>query len=189
MSASTKNPGPSLPAALVARIAVGDERALAALYDAYGHVAYALALAITRAPASAELVVVEAFGEAWRAASAFDGKRTSVLAWLTAIVRKTALRLRTTSGSPVADVGTGSGEIWGKSGGLVGDAVRALSSEQQRAIELSYYRGLTVGQIAAQLGEPETGARELLRSALDQLRAALGPEASAAFDERVVTSA
>ena len=84
MSASTKNPGPSLPAALVARIAVGDERALAALYDAYGHVAYALALAITRAPASAERVVVEAFGEAWRAASAFDGKRTSVLAWLTA---------------------------------------------------------------------------------------------------------
>ena len=193
MTASTQNPAPSHPVALVARMAAGNERALAALYDAYGHVAYALALAITRAQPSAERVVSQAFAEAWRSASSFDGGRNSVLAWLTAIVRKTALRTKAAGdreGSAAVNVVTaGTSEIWEKRQGPVGDAVRALSSEQRQVIELSYYRGLTVGEIAAKLGEPESGARELLRSAMHELRAALGPNASAAFDERVVTRA
>ena len=39
---------------LVAGLVVGDDRALGALYDAYGHVAYGLALAITGVQTSAE---------------------------------------------------------------------------------------------------------------------------------------
>ena len=79
------------PSTLVIRMAGGDDGALASLYDAYGHVVYALALAITGAEPVAESVVSQAFGEAWRSASAFD-VRSSVLAWLTAIVRRMALR-------------------------------------------------------------------------------------------------
>ena len=73
--------------------------------------------------------------------------------------------------------------------GPIGNAVGSLSSEKQRVIELSYYRGLTVAEIAAQLGKPESGARELLRSAMQELRTALGSDAGVAFDERVVTRA
>ena len=189
MSASKSTPPATAPA-LVARMAAGDERALASLYDAYGHVAYALAFAITRAQAAAEAVVSQAFAEAWRSAASFDAAGHSVLAWLTAIVRRIALRAVPASERPGHDTRIGTGddrEIWAKSGLPVGDAVLSLSADQRRVIELSYYRGLTVGEIAAQLGEPESGARELLRSAMQQLRAALGPDASAAFEERVVT--
>lgn len=73
-------------------MAVGDERALGALYDAYGQVAYALAHAMTGSAPSAEAVVSAAFADAWRSASTFNAARTSALAWLTAIVRRTALR-------------------------------------------------------------------------------------------------
>ena len=174
------------PSALVARMAAGDEHALAALYDAYGNVAYALAFAITRAQEAAEAAVSRAFAEAWRSASSFDGTRSSVLAWLTAIVRGTALR---TKPMPLPQPEPDDRKVWTTGVGPIGNAVGSLSSEKQRVIELSYYRGLTVAEIAAQLGKPESGARELLRSAMQELRTALGSDAGVAFDERVVTRA
>lgn len=171
-------------------MAAGDDGALASLYDAYGHVAYALALAITGAEPVAESVVSQAFGEAWRSASSFDGQG-SVLSWLTAIVRRIALRAApaasaSSDGRPdVADSRHGPATT----AYPVRDALRSLSTVQRRVVELSYYRGLTVSEIAAQLGEPESRARELLRSAMQELRSALGPAASATFDERVITRA
>ena len=189
MKASPTNQSPAMRSTIVTRMASGDERALAALYDAYGHVSYALALAITGAQSTAESVVSEAFAEAWRSATSFDVGRTSVLAWLTAIVRRAALRATSDGRGRGANVERDNSQFWARSAYPVSDAVRALSSAQRQAIELSYYRGLSVREIAKQLGEPESSARELLRSAMHELRQALGPDASAAFDERVVTRA
>ena len=176
------------PSALVAGMAAGDDRALGALYDVYGHTAYALAFAITGVEATAESVVSQAFAEAWRSASSFHASGSSVLAWLTAIVRRVALRV----GHPEActpkkwtgdRVGTGS--VVPSS--PVGRALHGLSAAQRQVLELSDYCGLTVGEIASQLGEPESGTRELLRSAMQELRSALA--GSAAFDEHVVRRA
>ena len=177
------------PSALVARMVAGDDRALGALYDAYGHVAYGLAFAITDDQASAESAVSDAFAEAWRSASSFDAGRTSVLAWLTTIVRRTALRTsrkRRQQFRTHEQTGDGAMALTGTQTPMR-DALRALTASQRRVIELSYYRGLTLGEIAQQLGEPETGARELLRSAMHELRAALS--AGAAFEDHVVTRA
>jgi RNA polymerase sigma-70 factor (ECF subfamily) len=167
---------------------VGDDRALGALYDAYGHVAYGLAYAITADQASAESVVSEAFAEAWRSASLFDSSQTSVLAWLTTIVRRIALR----RGEYRARLGVGesNGAVVAALAGApapMREALRALTAPQRRVIELSYYRGLTVGEIAHHLGEPESGARELLRSAMHELRAALA--GGGVFEDQVVTRA
>ena len=178
-------------------MAEGDDHALAALYDAYGHVSYALAFAIIGAQSAAEVVVSQAFAEAWRSAPSFDASQTSVLAWLTSIVRRIALRVgRAKPASPDADKAdgadgaTGSRQAWSTGVSPVGDALRSLSAAQRRVVELSYYRGLTVGEIAAQLGEPEGGARELLRSAMQELRSALGLAGrGAVFDEHVVRRA
>jgi RNA polymerase sigma-70 factor (ECF subfamily) len=182
------------PSAFVAGMAAGDDRALGALYDAYGHVAYGLAFAITGAQATAEAAVLQAFTEAWRSASSFDASRTSVLTWLTSIVRRVALGVA----GPVALAATGNSGDRGDRGadgraGMttsstpVGQALRALSAVQQQVIELSYYRGLTVGEIAAQLGEPESSVRELLRSAMQELRSALA--GGVAFEDHTVTRA
>jgi len=175
---------------LVAGLVAGDDRALGALYDAYGHVAYALALAITGAQTSAEAVVADAFAEAWRTASSFDATRTSVLAWLAAIVRRKALGMRKNG-----DLLLAKSKNNGGSGGLrsiaaataVGTALRTLTASQREAIELSYYRGFTVGEIATHLGEPESGARDLLRSAMQELRGSLAGGAN--FEDQVVSRA
>ena len=183
---------PVAPSTLVARMAAGDDRALGELYDVYGHVAYALAVAISGSQVDAETVVTQAFAEAWRSASSFDLGRTSVLAWVTSIVRRTALRVRrgpAGSNEQRARSGAAPQPVWSSAGCPVGEAVRSLTAVQQQVIELSYYRGLTVRQIAAQLGEPESGARELLRSAMQELRTALGAGRDARFDEHAMTRA
>src|SRR3989449_3035863 len=74
-------------------MAVGDERALTALYDRHGSASYALALAIVGERADAEEVVADAFGQAWRTAAQFDPSRGSVAAWLATITRTRALDL------------------------------------------------------------------------------------------------
>lgn len=170
-------------------MATGDDCALGELYDAYGHVAYALAFAIIGVQSAAEVVVSQAFAEAWRSASSFDARRASVLAWLTSIVRRIALRVGRAA-SPGAEKRIGTDVINGtpKHSCAMTDALRSLTLTQRRAIELSYYRGLTIGEIAAQLGQPESGARELLRSAMHQLRGAVGPDCPN-LDDHVVTRA
>src|SRR5262245_48030306 len=167
MSSGIRHTSSPSQATIVARMVAGDDNALGALYDAFGSVAYALALAITGTPESAERVVSDAFAEAWRSASSYDSTQSSVVAWLTSIVRRCALRrndqkrprslakFRDTKPTPVSE------------------ALRSLTGVQREVIELSYYRGLTVGQIAAHLGQPESGTRELLRAAMQQLRSAL----------------
>jgi RNA polymerase sigma-70 factor (ECF subfamily) len=177
------------PSALVAGMAAGDDRALGALYDAYGHTAYALAFAITGAQATAESVVSQAFAEAWRSASAFNASGTSVLAWLTSIVRRTALQARgpETRASRVSSGDRVASAVSISMTSAAGHALQRLSAAQRQVLELSYYRGLTVGEIAAQLGEPESGTRELLRSAMQELRSALAR--GAISDEPVVTRA
>lgn len=171
-------------------MAAGDDRALGALYDAYGHVAYGLAFAITGAQMSAESVVAESFAEAWRTAASFDASQTSALAWFTSIVRRNALGLRKNESQAVVRSTKSGGDRGVRLTNAptpVGQALNTLTASQREVIELSYFRGLTVGQIAAHLGEPETGARELLRSAMQELRATLS--GSASFEEHVVTRA
>ena len=59
-------------AELLARMAAGDEAALAAFYDATVAKVYGLALRIVGTPAAAEEVVVDTYHQAWREARRFD---------------------------------------------------------------------------------------------------------------------
>jgi RNA polymerase sigma-70 factor (ECF subfamily) len=185
MNAVSNSASSPLATTIVARMVAGDDRALGALFDAFGSVAYALALAITRAPDAAESVVSEAFAEAWRTASSYDSRRASVAAWLTSIVRRIALR--TGTGKPVQRTSAGLICYAESETTVVGEALRSLTEVQREVVELSYYRGMTVRQIAAHLGKPESGARELLRSAMQQLRSALS--SAAALEDPLVTRA
>ena len=171
-------PSPASPSdarRIVAAIAAGDEHALGALYDAYGTVAYGLAFAITGAPAAAEKAVAVAFADAWRGAGTFDASSGGVLAWLTTLVRRAALG-STSAEDRARPRGTGL-VLSAESNTPVSRALRTLTEPQRRVLELSYFRGLSIREISAQLGEPESGARELLRSAMTALRSALSPDA------------
>lgn len=195
-SAMTTEPNTPAPdRQLVERMAGGEDRALGDLYDRYGKTLYALALAIVREPADADEVVMDAFGQAWRQAGAFDPARGSVGAWLATIARSRALDLVRARGrrarayeraaylsddgvaTPLAPPGPDPG--WrvehNEARQLVGRALATLPESQRVAIQLAYFEGLSQTEIAERLAEPLGTIKTRMRAGMEKLRGLLTP--------------
>jgi RNA polymerase sigma-70 factor (ECF subfamily) len=180
---------------------------LAALYDRYASIAYGLAYAIVRRQKEAEDAVATSFRWVWREAARFDASRGSVAAWLTPTVRREALAIRaewerrpavrvegesdvarfteTRAVAPRADDGVaGPAPLRAE----VALALGGLSALERRAIELAFFRGLALHEIASQLEEQEYSIGTQLRSAMEHLRVALSGGA-ALNQEQPVTRA
>jgi RNA polymerase sigma-70 factor (ECF subfamily) len=180
--------------ALLGQVALGEERALAALYDRYSGPLYAVAYRITGERADAEEVVLESFMQAWRDATRFRSEKGSVAAWLTMICRSRALdlvrargrRSRVVDSAVSADPTTtpAMGGVDPTPSEMVSDRERAqrvtealatLSPPQRQAIELAYYEGLSQSEMAERLGEPLGTIKTRVRQAMQKLRDALRP--------------
>ena len=134
---------------------------------------------------AAEDVVQEAFVAVWRKASTFDSKRGQLRPWLLRIVRNRAIdRLRTMATrrelrSSIDDAGLfvedAASELVEAEGDreqlrrLLGD----LPEGQRRAIELSYFGGLTQPEVAVALGLPVGTVKGRQRLGLEKMRLAL----------------
>src|SRR5579862_1681464 len=77
--------------ALVAAIRSGDEAAMAALYDRYSSIVYAVALRVLQDTGAAEDVLQDIFMQLWRKPAAFDASRGNMAAWLAVISRNRAI--------------------------------------------------------------------------------------------------
>jgi RNA polymerase sigma-70 factor (ECF subfamily) len=186
---------PAPDAQLVRRMAAGEDAALGDLYDRYGKMVYALALAIVREPADAEEVVVDAFGQAWRQAASFDAARGSAAAWLATIARSRALDTIRARGrrarahersallsdeglaAPVAAAGADPSRRVERTEArrLVSQALAALPGPQRAAIELAYFEGLSHSEIAERLAEPLGTVKTRIRTGMEKLRSLLSP--------------
>jgi RNA polymerase sigma-70 factor, ECF subfamily len=182
-------------AALVARAATGDERALGELYDRYGAMAFSLACAIVGERADAEEVVADTFAQVWRSAAGFDPARGSVAAWVATIARSRALdlvrsRRRRARVLEEAAVVTDEGEAlvlapslepadrnaeMTETSVLVRRSLADLPAPQRRVIELAYFGGLSQSEIATQLSEPLGTVKTRMRAGMEKLRQALRP--------------
>ena len=178
-------------ARLVARLAEGDEGALAALYDRYSRPAYSLARRVCVDELLAEDVVQEVFLTVWRDPSKFSPDRGAFSSWLLTLVhhkavdavrregvhrrRQVAVDDETTDRlapeSPGADLDA--------IGAVVADhvkaALRELPVEQRTAMMLAYYGGYTQREVAALVGVPLGTVKSRMFAAANRLRAALGP--------------
>jgi RNA polymerase sigma-70 factor (ECF subfamily) len=192
-------PKPAAPSSqadrdLLVRAADGDQQAIAALYDRYGGVLYAVAYRVARQRADAEDAVVEAFTQAWRDASRFEASRGSVAGWLTMIARSRALdivRARTrrdritasaSSREPEASLAMGSSPADPAASydtterkRQVQAALETLSPPQRQAIELAFFEGLSQSEIAQRLEEPLGTIKTRVRLGMQKLRESLRP--------------
>lgn len=182
MTAPTRE---GLDSALVERMMAGDESALAALYDRYAGMLYAMLVRILKDTHAAEEVLQDLFLQLWRNAVQFDASRGSLPAWLLVIGRNRALsRLRSRSRREIfpGDTEGFSIEAVPSPGNLEDDAARSqlierlrgamatLPPEQREAVELAYFEGMTQTEIARRTGSPLGTVKSRVRAAMQSLK-------------------
>ena len=172
-------------AALMRRIADGDETALAAVYDRYARLVYSVAFRVLRSADLAEEVSQDIFYQLWRAAAAFDPLRGSLSGWLLVCARNRAIsRLRGRAVEPTSELREQTAVLRmnleddltrAQQISRVRAALEKLQPAQRQALELAYFEGLTHTEIARQTGEPLGTVKTRLRAAVELLKRALNP--------------
>lgn len=170
--------------ALVERMMAGDENALAALYDRYSGLLFAMLVRILRDTGAAEEVLQDLFLHLWRSAARYDAARGSLPAWLLVIGRNRAIsRLRRRGPQEVQDDGEKfsmesvaspsnmEDEAWrAQMMNRLRNAMAALPGEQRKAVELAYFEGMTQTEIAAKTNTPLGTVKSRVRAAMQTLK-------------------
>jgi len=167
---------------LLHAIARGDEAALATCYDRYRVILFSLILRILHDRQEAEDVLQDVFMQVWRKARDFDESRGRAFTWLVTIARSRALdrlrgagsraRLQTEAAqAPPNDIVDPAAEAQrSEHGTIVRQALAELSDDQQKALYLGYFEGLTQTEIATRLDAPLGTVKTRMRSGLLKLR-------------------
>jgi RNA polymerase sigma-70 factor (ECF subfamily) len=176
-------------ATLVQAIAAGDQLALHALYDRAHRLVFTVTLRLTANRETAEELTVDVFHEVWRRAARYDAANGTVLGWIMNLARSRAIdRLRFESrkkrshgdeAQPSAEAAADPRdmlELRERSESLRA-ALAALTPDERRAIEMTFFAGLTHAEAAARLNQPLGTVKTRIRSALHKLRRTLGGEA------------
>lgn len=170
---------------LLEQLRRNERDAMGALYDRYGRLAFSVACRIVGEPGEAEDVVQESFLGLWRQAATLDPERGSVRSLLLTIVHRRAIdALRRRSGRPeralddAAPLASATPDpiefaSLAEERQRVQGAMRSLPEEQRQAVELTYFRGLTIGEMAQEQQIPLGTAKSRLRLALDRMRKTL----------------
>ncbi len=170
------------------RIARGDERAFAELYDALASTVYGTILRVVRDPAQSEEVAQEVFVEIWRQAARFDAARGGVHGWAATIARRRAVdRVRSEQSSrdrQLRDAATSAAEPDGPADIVLDSldrdrarlALAQLSDAQRQALELAFFGGLTHVEIAERLGVALGTVKTRIRDGLIRLRCLMGAQ-------------
>jgi len=172
--------------ALLKAIAGKDEKAVSQLYDRYRVVLFGLLVRILNNREEAEDVLQELFLQVWHRAGDYDSNRGRPFTWLVTLARSRAIdRLRSVASrervatesareateevsDAVADA------VRSEQRGIVTSALSQLPEEQQRALVLAYFDGLTQSEIADRLGAPLGTVKTRMRAGMMKLREVLG---------------
>lgn len=143
---------------LMKRVAAEDEDAFRSLYDRYADRVFRYALTLLRNQHLAEEAAQETMVAVWKSASRFEG-RSKVSTWIFGIARNKAFDLvrREKRGDRVPDVSLVSPD---PAPGLlkqeqVAGAMSTLPEPQREVVFLTFYEGLSYGEISGMLGIPE----------------------------------
>lgn len=171
---------------LAARIAAGDERALAEVFDALAGVVYGSAVRVLGNGSLAQDVVQDVFVELWCHPQKYDESLGTLRTFLTVCARHRAhdvirselrragreerserLMPQQRDASPLERIAAA------ETACAVRDAVQSLPPSQREVVELAYFRGLSYRDVARATGVPEGTAKSRVRLALARLEALL----------------
>jgi RNA polymerase sigma-70 factor, ECF subfamily len=173
-------------ALLTARLAAGDDHALAEAFDRFGPAVYGAALRVLGEWTAAQDVAQDVFVELWSHPGRYDPAAGSLRTYLTVLARHRAVdvvrselrriarqernhRLTPLPGLPSPGEEVAAAEA----AGLVRAAVRLLPDSQRQVVELAYFAGLSYREVAQAAGIPEGTAKSRLRLALAKLESVL----------------
>jgi RNA polymerase sigma-70 factor (ECF subfamily) len=171
---------------LAARLAAGDDRALAEVFDDLGPAVHATARQIVGDPATAQDVVQDVFVDLWCHPHRYDADLAGLHTYLTLCARHRALDLvrseqrragreeRQASSLPAPrQPSPGDQVIDADTASAVRAAVDLLPLDQRRVVELAYFGGLSYRDVAQRIGIPEGTAKSRVRLALAKLETLL----------------
>lgn len=162
-----------------------DREAMAALYDGYARLVYALALSILREPRAAEDITQEVFVTFWQRPEAYVAARGPFGPWILRVTRNRAIDVlrrrgreqqvdeerepllseRLVDGEPAPDEQVAERMI----GRELRAAIAELTEAQRQVIELAYFRGLSQSEMAVRLDVPLGTVKARVRAALRRL--------------------
>jgi RNA polymerase sigma-70 factor (ECF subfamily) len=170
-------------------ISAGDVGAFESVYDRYAPQAFGLALRISRSRQIAEESVQDAFLSLWNRPGSYRPGRGSLLAYLLRIVHnktvdavrhEESLRRRTLAAENVQEDMDDGGLTELAWEALRRHRVRAtlqlLSDVQRESLELAYFGGLTMSEVAGTLGIPLGTAKTRIRDGMIRLRSLLSSD-------------
>ena len=176
-------------ALLAARLAAGDDHALAEVFDSLAPVVYGSALRVLGEDGAAQDVAQDVFVDLWTHPDRYDPAAGSLRTYLIVLARHRAVDVvrselrriarqerhyRLTPEQPHLSV---SEEVTAaEAASVVRAAVRRLPEAQRRVVELAYFQGLTCREVALAADIPEGTAKSRLRLALAKLETVLDRE-------------
>ncbi len=194
-----------LLAQLMSRIALGDRRAFAELYDLTSAFLLGMVLKVQHDRAVAEEVLQEVYVNIWRASSSFDATMSQPMTWLGSVARNRAIdSLRRSQTQPVtvsrfvrhadddevdhdllqdmAAAGSDPLDMLGQASErlALNQCMEALTSEQKQSLALAFYQGLSHAEVAEHLCQPLGTVKSWVRRALQTLKNCLSRAAQAA---------
>jgi RNA polymerase sigma-70 factor, ECF subfamily len=174
-------------AKLMQRVAEGDRAAFAKIYDRFSRPLYATAVRILHDSAEAEDILQEVFLTLWEKSPDFNQQRGSAFSWAVTLTRNRSIdriRMRKRRGTLLneslpedfgyagqSEAATSTAELESKETAIkVRTAVMNLPEEQQKALQLAFFSGMTQQEIATKLREPLGTIKARIRRGLLKLR-------------------
>jgi RNA polymerase sigma-70 factor (ECF subfamily) len=163
------------------RTKLGDEQAIADLYDRYSPLIYRVACHVLHDSGISEDVVQEVLLQLWRVPDAFDPAKGSLVTWLTLVSRRRAIdRLRQRKAEvDVAEliVPIHATQLADATLNQMTDKVNALLNDMPEKLrvtfEMAYFQGMTHTEISERLGDPLGTTKSRIRLALNFIRTRL----------------
>jgi RNA polymerase sigma-70 factor (ECF subfamily) len=173
--------------ALLLRVGQADQDAFAELYDAVSARVYGMVLKVLRDPGYSEEATQETFLQIWRTAAGYDPDRGSPLSWMMTLAHRRAVdRVRSAQAGANREAHYGSSTHTPAYDQVLETVTQRLEAEavvhcldtltdnQQQAVRMAYYGGLTYREVAERLDVAVPTIKSRMRDGLTRLKKCLG---------------